>query len=780
MSSIVEHNMDIPLIQYTNEDKSAYPKLNTIYNPKIDKNYIDADNDFLLGNSGGVLMNINFTFIDTYKYSVVANTYERNLKSVKVNNWINDYLNSLPRVTKYDKLNYNRLLRTKNKFYYCPAEEGSITYQKFWAREKLRRNSGMTAKCKLINGVIEDLHITGDHYAYLNYGRLQRTYTEKERVEYMRINKKSPNLKEGFPRFWDGDYWNFKLDLLITLNEYHLTKSKARGKGYSFKRGNQGANTINSTPNALIMLCAIDIKYLTGKGKTTQMLKNALDWYELNTHWGRGYLSQNLRNIELGYKKQSTGDIKHGYQSGALSVTLRNNASAAIGARADEIDVEEAGICGNLREFLEVTLSSTEVGSSNVGTIRAYGTGGAEDADWEGFAYAFYNPKAFKMLPLENIWDVNARDNTCGFFHSQLWNLEGYMDKHGNSLLEEALIYTYKELDEARKNKSDSDFRVFKAQRAMSPEDAFDNTSDNLFASAELSYHHKLVKYTESFTTYVDGLVYSVKGNVQFKSNVYAETENIKTHPFIDKIPFDVKGDLHGCVRMYYPPFTDESGNIPDNLYAIVYDPVGKDIDSKELTITHSLNSVQVVMLPNSISNSTGDIIVAEWAGRPNTMKEADAIVLNLCKLYNAKCLVEVDRGETVANFRIWNSLHWLFKNPMGVINGKDTGTTSYGVSVGKANLADTCMIYLADWLYSMAGVNENGEPVRIFNYVNSLMLLTELVGYKGGNADRISSMRLYPLIRKMVAIKKKTARIQKNNDFVTLTAKFDQYGLFN
>lgn len=34
----------------------------------------------------------------------------------------------------------------------------------------------------------------------------------------------------GFPRYWDGDYWNFKIDEFIANNKFHLTKAKARRK----------------------------------------------------------------------------------------------------------------------------------------------------------------------------------------------------------------------------------------------------------------------------------------------------------------------------------------------------------------------------------------------------------------------------------------------------------------------------------------------------------------------------------------------------------------------
>ena len=223
----------LPFIQYTKEDLSVYPQASTCKHPVTDKNYIDVDGDFLIGVSNGFLMNMSFIFINTKEYTETGDHFVR-----------------------YGK--------------YTLHAKASLEYNKFYSLEADRRRKGMTSKCKLYKKDIDkwvktgnrellhDLRITGDHYHYLNYGRLERTLNDREQEEYNRkgITKKTT---VGFPRFWDGDYWNYKADEFCVRNGFNLCKGKARRKGYSFKRGNQGANTLNLNKNTSIILAAYEV-----------------------------------------------------------------------------------------------------------------------------------------------------------------------------------------------------------------------------------------------------------------------------------------------------------------------------------------------------------------------------------------------------------------------------------------------------------------------------------------------------------------------------------------
>ena len=484
-----------PFIDYILEDKESYKPLSSSICRFTGKPWIDRDNDFLIGESGGVLMKIDFIFVGTEIFSHVADFYEKH-------------------------------------GCYCLEPDDSPNAVKFWQREMDRRVKGVQAYCKLYikdipaylaaksdaerKALLHKVRITGDHYNYLNYGRIERAPNEKERKQLDKEGRFKVNTVEGFPRFWDGDYWNFKIDELIANNSCNLCKAKARRKGFSYKRGSQAANTINANKNVTVTLAADQMDYLTEKGATSYMVKVNLDWYEDKTYWRRGYLSENFdKGIELGYKKSKEGQKAFGFRSKLLSVAIGKNESAAVGKKAIETDFEEAGKCPNLQKALDVMMSNSESGAMRIGTIRVYGTGGTKGANWEAFSNCFYNPGKNDMLPMENIWDANSRHAVCGFFFPQIWDYEPFIED-GNSLLFASWKDDYDKKRGAEKEKDAGEYNIYVGQRANSPNEAFTNTQENIFHSPELTNHINAIKYDKSNHFYEDGWYILDDGRVRF------------------------------------------------------------------------------------------------------------------------------------------------------------------------------------------------------------------------------------------------------------------------
>lgn len=316
---------DIPFIDYLCEDKSKYPKASEGISYITNKPLYDPDDDFLLGNSGGILMNINFIVINIERLSRSADAFDE----------------------------YGT---------YCDYDPSTPAYESFWQRETSRRKKGVIIKAKLYykdipkffdkattdeerDLLLKPMRITGAHYTYLNYGRIERTPNSREREKLKREGAEHVETVMGFPRYWDGDYWNFKIDEFIANNKFHLTKAKARRKGFSYKRGSQAANTINLFPNVTVTLAADQLAYLTDKGATTFMAKKCLDHFEEHTFWRRGYISEAIDDILLGYRVSTKGLKNFGWMSNLYSVACGKNESAAVGKKAIEIDFEEAGKC---------------------------------------------------------------------------------------------------------------------------------------------------------------------------------------------------------------------------------------------------------------------------------------------------------------------------------------------------------------------------------------------------------------------------------------------------
>lgn len=710
-----------PFIDYILEDKESYKPLSSSICRFTGKPWIDRDNDFLIGESGGILMKIDFIFVGTEIFSRVADFYEKH-------------------------------------GCYCLEPDDSPNAVKFWQREMDRRVKGVQAYCKLYikdipaylaaksdaerKALLHKVRITGDHYNYLNYGRIERAPNEKERKQLDKEGRFKVNTVEGFPRFWDGDYWNFKIDELIANNSCNLCKAKARRKGFSYKRGSQAANTINANKNVTVTLAADQMDYLTEKGATSYMVKVNLDWYEDKTYWRRGYLSENFdKGIELGYKKSKEGQKAFGFRSKLLSVAIGKNESAAVGKKAIETDFEEAGKCPNLQKALDVMMSNSESGAMRIGTIRVYGTGGTKGANWEAFSNCFYNPGKNDMLPMENIWDANSRHAVCGFFFPQIWDYEPFIED-GNSLLFASWKDDYDKKRGAEKEKDVGEYNIYVGQRANSPNEAFTNTQENIFHSPELTNHINAIKYDKSNHFYEDGWYILDDGRVRFVTKQECIERAIfgsdRFHEYITDVPHNSKTDVHGCIREFYSPIPNDG-----SLYFISYDPYRVDKNKEEVSTKNSLASFQVWMRTNSKTPYMGKRLVASYCGRLDTMEAVDKLVLYACLRWNCKVLYEAGTGELVTNFKKWGYRDKLLKDPSSYINRSVDGPriTGYGIVIGDGDIKLEGMRMVRDFLYEIVGKTSDDTPIYRFNQIYDISFLLELDRFIfGRNADRLSS----------------------------------------
>lgn len=748
---------DIPFIDYLCEDKSKYPKASEGISYITNKPLYDPDNDFLIGNSGGILMNIDFIVINIERLSKAADTFDE----------------------------YST---------YCDYDPSTPAYESFWQRETSRRKKGVFIKAKLYykdipkffdanttdeerESLLQPLRITGAHYTYLNYGRIERTPNDKERARLKREGAEHVETVMGFPRYWDGDYWNFKIDEFIANNKFHLTKAKARRKGFSYKRGSQAANTINLFPNVTVTLAADQLAYLTDKGATTFMAKKCLDHFEEHTFWKRGYISEAIDDILMGYRVSTKGLKNFGWLSNLYSVAIGKNESAAVGKKAIEIDFEEAGKCPNLQKALDVTLSNTESGAISVGTIRIYGTGGTKGANWAAFSKAFYNPKMNKMLCMENVWDINKRHEVCGFFFPQVWDCEPYVER-GNSIIFTAYAWDKQDKENHFHNNDSETHIIYKAQRANTPAEAFINTTENMFASPELNLHVSDLINDNATRFFQDGwIVVNDLGNSN-KAEFIPKAECIKRdifgkgrfHEFVNQVPHGSRDDTHGCVRMYYRPFL-VNGEVPKDLYFVSVDAYKVDKAQKDVTDKHSLYSAQVWMRSNTITPYPNQkLLVCEYIGRLDTMEQNDIVTMGMCLMYNAECCPEAGTGETVSNFIKYKLRRYLMLDPTNANTRKLTNPNNndYGIVIGDGDKKYNGLRMLKEFIYEPLSYTADGKPIRRLKSISSVRLLLECQRFTAeGNFDHISAaiVAMYVFLADSLNTKRLVEGNTENND---------------
>ena len=715
--SIEEFIRTYPFLEYINEDKSHYKHAK-------DEGFDDPDDLFLIGDSGGFLLNIQpgDKFVNTYLFTEMADFYR-----------------------KYKK--------------YTNYKEDSIPHRQLRKREEYRRLNGFTAPCLLRNGVVQNVRITGHHYNFLNYTMMEQLDTSKTKAG----NKASVGAKHyDFSKFIDAQFWTFHIIDFAKRNGFHLIIDKTRRGGFSYIMAAKSANTLNLQPRKVVIHVAADKKFLTATGGLTDFTINNLRFYETKTPFVKGILSTDKENFRLGFKLPNGVVSPKAWQSALFSVSAMNNPDCAIGKDAIDVNVEELSTMENFDDFMAVTEPAMRTGSYVTGNLTCWGT--ATSGNMQVFEQNFYSPKSFHFMPFENVWDKDSRNEICGYFKAYAWGLQGQlgdkfaMDKDGNSDLETGLRIAYNErIIKKQTAKTFADYINYLGQYALMPAESFSSATENIFSSEELLAWEERLRTDNSFKFYVDGWLFENNGKVEFKTNARIEAEggvfNKDYWDWIEGVPRKGHEHPHGCIRKWFNPmkvpYHDKQGQLitgtPPGMYSISYDPVGVNKENKLITNKHSHNSINVWMNPCQY-NGFKTALVCAYYGRPEKLEEADKVCLLLAKYYN--CIgttgVEINRGETVSNFTKWKALKYLMKDPVQIwdttLKGATVGT--YGVNMGDGAKKLEGLRLLKEMLYTIISKDDLGNDVYLFQTIYDYQTILELKKWNSlGNFDRVSQM---------------------------------------
>lgn len=663
-------------------------------------------------------------------------------------------------------------LRFVQEGYFQSAPKGSPDWVRYWTEQLEKTKTGHT---------VDGWKITGHHYFYLNFSQIQV-------VEQIPNSKASRKVKRQ-PDFWDGDYdyfWSLEIakegvlnplsqcwslltkeeqkicskegadeEYLAQLKEdvlykriglrvkidpksldggHHMIVGKSRRKGYSFKDGAICANIYNTQRDAQIIIGASEKKFLYPRG-TMGMASDYLNFLNKETGWAKSRDYVNKQDHKrASYKKVVDGiEIEEGYKSEIVALSFLDNADAARGKDAVVVLLEEAGAFPNLKDAYAAIVPALTAGSYITGQIIIFGTGGDMESGTLDFADMFYNPEVYGLLPFINIWDKDAENTTCGFFHPVSWNMEGFYDENGNSDIEGAVNFEMQRRAKIKaKANSSSALQKHIQEFSLCPSEAFLTVSTNNFPVVEI--RRQLDKVRSLGLQYTKGLpvrlVRDEEGKVKIMPDLKKELEPIYT--------YKVKTtSLQGAVIIYEAPIAAP----PKGLYKIGYDPYRQDQSSGD-----SLTSI-IVYKGTYLGSYTKECIVAEYVGRPPEADDANSIAALLAELYNTTIMHENEVTHVKTYFRRTKMLHLLAVQPDAVIN-KNVKNSSvarvYGCHMN-VQLKDAAEKYIKDWLLRVLDHDEEGTPITPLDFIYSIGLLEELLYFdrKKGNFDRIMSLAM-------------------------------------
>ncbi len=295
-------------------------------------------------------------------------------------------------------------IKFENEGFYCDAPRGTKGYYEYWDEQKRRCLEGYS---------VGDLSITGYHYYYLNFGRIERVFETQNGAEE----------QMGFPLFYDWDYnyfWSLyiakngitedkyeDLDLDVNIDDLsggnHMAVIKARRKGYSYKAASMLARNFCLKQNSKNYAMVSDSEYLLGDGLFSKTW-DQLAFMEENTPFGQPKLTdQKLKKVS-GYKEKKRGiEVEKGTKNAIIGISLKDNPEKAVGKSGELGFFEEAGKFPGLIEAWEACRPSYEQGKYTTGTMIAYGCVCEGTKVWNNNG------------DLVNIENLNKEDGILGF-----------------------------------------------------------------------------------------------------------------------------------------------------------------------------------------------------------------------------------------------------------------------------------------------------------------------------------------------------------------------------
>lgn len=590
---------------------------------------------------------------------------------------------------------------------YTLAPMGTSEYIEFWDEEERRCKEGYT-----VGGV----RITGEHYAYLNYGRILATVTQGKRQRKI----------DTFPKFLDMDYyWYHELEQ-AEQNGEGMIVVKARRKGFSYKNAFGMAWKYNWFPNSISILAAYEKTFWAN---TMEMAKNMINFLNENTDWAKGFLHDRQDAIKSGYVEKdpiSGISIQKGYKSEILALSFKDSPQKSVGRTAERMLFEEAGDWPGLMQAYQRSYPLFKDGNIMIGIPIIYGTGGnnknGTNADFEAM---FYNPSAYGLRAYENIYDETAVGE-AGWFVDDAWYREPFIDDDGNALREKAI----EDIDLEREEKKKADpkaYNMMVTQHPHTPKEAFLRNEGAVFPAIELYNVLAKLKQDERYKKLgTAGTLFEAEGEIRFKPDL-----NNKLFP-LNKFPHGPNDPVDGAVVIYqHPP-----ENMPYGLYKIGLDPVAFDKSGSK-----SLNAAYVYKSHQKFDYGY-DEIVAEYVGRPENIEIYNRNLELLSEYFGgAEIMFENDRGEVLSYFKRRGKMHLLADQPDNVISKVIKDSTVARIKGCHMNdrMKDAGEKFILRWLWTERGKREDGSMIYNMDLIPSPGLIEELIQYhRQGNFDRV------------------------------------------
>ena len=237
----------------------------------------------------------------------------------------------------------------KRTGHYCSFKPKQKAYKDFWKQEYTRCREGMT-----VNGYT----ITGDHYFFLNYYRLNNTTNAKKAMSA---------VDKDFPDFIVAQYeYLHYLEICKRLRK-NAALMKARALGFSEMNASITANFYSTSRNSTGIIVAAEEKKLT---PTLTKLWEELSFLNYSTDGGffklRQVTDKSYHKKASRYEILNGQKVEVGFGSQLIGI-IADTPDKVRGYRCGLLVFEEAGSFPNLQRAVIQGEALLDVGGNKIG-----------------------------------------------------------------------------------------------------------------------------------------------------------------------------------------------------------------------------------------------------------------------------------------------------------------------------------------------------------------------------------------------------------------------------
>lgn len=619
---------------------------------------------------------------------------------------------------------------------YCSYPDWSKDFKDYWDAEKEKCRNGVIFKSKN-----DEWYLPREYYMWINFLPI--------------YDKKLKKIK--FPDVWDSQYHMALYELLAELHYKHVGIVKKRQWGSSYYHTAKMINLLWYEEGAIIKFGASKESYINAKG-SWKYLNEYRSFLNKETAWFRPF---NPGGVLLWQQQIEDTDDEgrsslRGLKGVLQGITFDKDPTAGVGGPCSLFVMEEAGVAPNMDVTVEYLFPAMELGDEVTGLFVAAGSVGDLD-DCGPLKEMIYNPVINSIYPVKtNLLNEDRVEAETGLFIPEFWSMPPYIDKYGNSLVEEA-FNALTEKYAIWKTLPPEKCRLRISQQPRFISEAFDYRKESIFPLHLVKAQLRRIDEKEYPYETID-----LKRNEEDKVIAQKTTKlPITVFPY----PMTAE-DKTGAIVVWERPSSDK----PEwgEYYASI-DPVaeGKTLTSKSLCSIYVYKTpLEKTTIKNGITSTYIEEgrVVAAWCGRFDDINDTNQRLLNIIEWYNAWTVVEANVSGFIQYVMNQRKQKYLVPKTQMIFFKELTSSSNTFQEYGWKNTGSVfknhLLNYLVEYLSEVTSVElgHDGE-VKKKHYgierIPDIMAMKEMVAYEDGkNVDRIVALTA------LIAF----AKVQENN----------------